>query len=379
MAQEQFIVVNIIPGEEYRPVFEEIQQITKRKMSGHTGPGIGAIFSYLNQSRDQCTDDLITFLTLAERYEIPIIVQLDGEQWWGARPDLWNWWDPDRPGYDPGNRQNVEWSGWGPQHATKIAWRNWGIQMRVLPPPNLMSLRYREACHDEMRILIPLILRWWEQLPDNKRHLLIGIKLGWESSIGVNAFYYPDGNTLLDLSEDKDPHIKLKDQQVPDRGVTAIGYAAVTTAHLADRGDLQEAHLAEIVRRHLDDMCAMAAGLGVPREKLFTHVGGWKDEELLYDAALNTYSCPGWSFYRYASDVAKDKGVQRALQKNGAPFWAAVEWLLMGTNDTQAWHNALRCALSDSKCRYVCIYNWSAIKNDRAAIDAIQGVLDVRK
>jgi hypothetical protein len=348
-------------------------------MSGHTGLGIGAIFSYLSQSRDQCKDDLIKFLSLAERYEIPIVVQLDGEQWWGARPDLWNWWDPDRPGYDPGNRQNVEWSGWGPEHATKIAWRNWGIQMRVLPPPNLMSLRYREACHNEMRVLIPLILRWWEQLPDDKRHLLIGIKLGWESSIGVNAFYYPDGNALMDLTEDKDPRIALKGDQVPDRGVTAIGYAAVTTARLADKGALQEAHLAEIVRRHLDGMCALAAGLGVPREKLFTHVGGWKDEELLYDAALNTYSCPGWSFYRYASDVAKDKGVQRALQKNGAPFWAAVEWLLMGTNDTQAWHNALECALSDPQCRYVCIYNWSAIKNDRAAIDAIQGILDVRK
>ncbi len=347
----------------------------KEQSSDRVALGIGAIFSYLNQSREQCRNDLIEFLSLAERYETPIVVQLDGEQWWGARPDLWNWWDPERPGYDPGNRQNVEWSGWGPEHAMKIAWRNWGRQLRVLPPPNFMSVRYREACNEEMRILIPLILRWWGQLPEDKRHLLIGIKLGWESAIGVNSFYYPNGNALLDLSEDKDPQIELKGDQIPDRGVTAIGYAAVMTAHLADRGVLREAHLAEIVRRHLDSLCALAAGLGVPREKLFTHVGGWKDEELLYDAALNEYSCPGWSFYRYASDPAKDKGVQKALQKSSAPFWAAVEWLLMGTNNAQTWHNALKRVLSDPKCRYVCIYNWNGIKDDRAAIDAIQRIL----
>jgi len=377
-AQEQYVVLNIAPGEEHQSAYEQIHQLAKKTSSDHVGLGIGAIFSYLNQSRDQCKDDLIEFLSLAERYEIPIVVQLDGEQWWEARPDLWNWWDPARPGYDSGNRQNVEWSGWGPEHAMKIAWRNWGRQLRVLPPPNFMSLRYRRACHDEMRILIPLILQWWKQLPENKRYLLIGIKLGWESAIGVNSFYYPNGNALLDLSDDKDPQTELKGDQIPDRGVTAIGYAAVMTAHLADRGALQEDHLAEIVRRHLDDLCALAAELGVPREKLFTHVGGWKDEELLYDAALNKYSCPGWSFYRHASDPAKDKGVQKALQKSDAPFWAAVEWLLTGSNNAEAWHNAIKRTLSNPKCRYLCIYNWSGIKNDRAAIDAIQRILGVR-
>lgn len=373
-AQEQYVVLNIIPGEEHQTVFEQIQRIRERKIPGHVGLGIGAIFSYLNESREKCSDELTRFLSLSERYEIPVVVQLDGEQWWDARPDLWNWWDPARPGYNPENAGNVEWFGWGPEHAMKIAWRNWGSQLRVLPPPNLMSPRYRKACHDEMRVLIPEILRWWKKLPKDKRHLLIGIKLGWESSIGVNAFYYPDGNALLDHPEDKDPRVELKGELIPDRGVMATGYASVSTAHLADRGGLREDHLAEIVRRHLDDMCALAAGFGVPREKLFTHVGGWKDEELLYDAAVNTYSCPGWSFYRHASDPTKDQGVRRALRNSSAPSWAAVEWLLMGKNSEQAWRDALQRTLSDPKCRYVCIYNWSGIRDDQAAIAAIRGI-----
>ncbi len=372
---EQYLVLNIIPGERPDSLFEQIGELAKDRPSGHVRLGIGAIFSYLNGPRDQCKAHLLEFLTLAEQHDIPIVVQLDGEQLWEARPDLWNWWDREHPGYDPQNRWNVEWSGWGPEYAMKIAWRNWGKQVRVLPPPNFMSPPYRKACHDEMKILIPLILEWWGRLPEENKSLLIGIKLGWESAIGVNSFYYPDGNARLDQPESRDPQTELKGELVPDRGVTAIGYAAVRTAQLADSGLLQEAHLAEIVRRHVDDLCSLAAGLGVPREKLFTHVGGWKDEELLYETALNRYSCPGWSFYRYAGDATKDKGVQKALEKSDAPFWAAVEWMLMEKKDSADWRQAIDHTLADPRCRYMCIYNWSGIKDIGGAVSAIKEVL----
>ncbi len=374
----QYVVVNIIPGEAHRPIFEEIHQLFKDDSSHRIGAGIGAIFSYLDQPRAQVRDDLLKFLSLAEEFDIPVVVQLDGEQWWGERPDLWNWWEPQRPGYNPQNRLNVEWYGWSPDSAMKIAWRNWGRQIRVLPPPNFMSTRYRAACHDEMRILIPLVLQWWEKLPRNRRHLLIGIKLGWESAIGVNSFYLPDGNALLDLPENQDPIVQLKGELVPDRGVEAIGYAAVSTAKLANGGELQEAHLAEIVHRHLDDLCSLAAELGVPRERLFTHVGGWKEEELLYDAAVNATSCPGWSFYRHAVDVGKDKGVRNALKKNDAPFWAAVEWLLMDESDPGTWRDAIQGALAIPKCRYLCIYNWSGIRDNTGAVRALRSIIGAR-
>jgi len=375
VARQQYLVVNIIPGERYEEVFQQVRKLHSPKSTAGVRLGIGAIFSYLNESREQCKSRVLGFLSLAERYDIPIIVQLDGEQWWEARPDLWNWWDRGRDGYNPGNRLNVEWTGWDSSYAMKIAWRNWGSQIRVLPPPNLMSHTYRQACHDEMRVLVPLVLQWWKHLPDDKKSLLLGIKIGWESSIGVNAFYYPNGNDLLDRPESSDPREELKADQVPGRGVVASGYAAVTTAGLAKSGALQEKDLAEIVRHHLDDLCSLAAELGVPREKLFTHVGGWKEEELLYDAALNRYSCPGWSFYRHASDASKDRGVQRVLRKNDAPFWGAVEWMLMGTEDEQAWHEAITRALSIPKCRYLCIYNWSGIRDNRGAVAAIKAVL----
>jgi hypothetical protein len=369
--QTQYLVVNIAPEEGRREAFEQIVALKKDNTSTHLRLGIGAIFSYFRQPRERVAAEISEFLALAERHEMPVVVQLDGEQWLEGRPDLWNWWDPQKPGFDPKNREDVEWYGWSPDQALKIAWRNWGVQFRVLPPPNLMSPRYRSASHDEMDALIPIIVRWWRGLPAGKKDLLIGLKLGWESSIGVNAFYYPGGNALLDSAEAKDPRIEVKGEEVPGRGMVPIGYAAVKTAGLAKNGALREADLAEIVRRHLDDLCSRAAGLGVPRERLFTHVGGWKDEELLYASAVNAHSCPGWSFYRHAGDPGKDLGVRKALRRTDAPWWAAAEWFWLGKHNRGEWLGALRATLADPKCRYMCIYNWNGIQQDTSLQQAI--------
>ena len=374
-AGEQYIVVNIIPGERYRPVFEEIARLYPDSASRTVRVGIGAIFSYLKESREQVRGEIREFLSLSEEYSIPVVVQLDGEQWWDGRPDLWNWWDPSRPGYDTANRENVEWSGWSADSALKIAWRNWGSQLRVLPPPNLMSPRYRAACHAEMRALVPGVVDWWKGLPRDRKYLLICLKLGWESSIGVNAFTIPGGNAFLTRAESDDPHIAIRGERVPDRGLVTIGYAAVSTAGLARGGALREADMAEVVRRHLDDLCSLAARLGVPRERMFTHVGGWKEGELLYDAALNAHSCPGWSFYRHAPDPADDIGVMRVIGKSDAPYWGAVEWPLEGTHTLPEWTAALRATLAIPRCRYLNIYNWSGIRSNPAAVGAIRAVV----
>lgn len=374
----QFIVVNISSSAKVS-VFERVSQEFSTASPGRVRVGVGAIFSYLGESPARVEAELRKFLELAEKFNTPILVQLDGEQWWQERPDLWNWWDPQRPGYNPGNRQNVEWSGWGPEHALRIAWRNWGRQIRVLPPPNLMSARYREVCHQEMQRLIPVVLDWWRKLPDTRRDLLIGLKLGWESSIGVNAFHYPGGNALLDRPASEDPSSGLKANELPARGVAQIGYAAVKTAGLRSDGVITEADLAEIARRHLEDLCRVAAKLGVPRDRLFTHTAGWKEGELLYQSAVNGFSSPGWSFYQHASDPEKDAGVQSALRRCDAPYWAAVEWLYQGPRQTGPWRKALAATLAVPRCRYLCIYNWEGIRDASEVLQAIREVTQTTK
>ena len=370
----QHIVFNL-SGNAMAQDFAGISGAFTNSAEGAIAVGVGGIFSYLRASPATVEQELREFLRLSALHDLPVVVQLDGEQWWEARPDLWNWWDETKPGFTPSNRFNVEWSGWQPEDAVRIAWRNWGRIIRVLPPPNLMSPTYRAACHAEMKRLVPVILDWWWKLPAEKRWLLIGIKVGWESSIGVNAWYYPEGNRLADQPATHDPTNSVKDSEVPARGMTQIGYAAVATAGLRSAGEITEADLAEVVRRHLENLCRIAANLGVPREKLFTHVGGWKENELLYGAAVNPFSCPGWSFYRHAADPRLDVGVQTALSRNDAPYWAAVEWLFQGQNKITPWRQALDNAFADPHCRFLCIYNWEDIQKNTTAQEAVRQVM----
>jgi hypothetical protein len=371
---QQFILFNV-GRTSYAKAFAQIHREFPRSGDTRVRVGAGAVFSYLNQPREQTVADLKRFLFQAQKTGTPVVVQLDGENWWAGRPDLWNWWDASRPGYSPANRANVEWTGWSPDDAIKIAWRNWGRQGRVLPPPNLMSPAYRRACHEEMRVLVPLVLDWWKALPAEQKYLLVGIKLGWESSIGVNAWYYPNGNALLNLPPAKDPTNSPTNgfaaANPPARGVTQIGYAAVKSAGIRSAGEITEADLADVVRRHLEDLCRLAAELGVPRGKLFTHVGAWKENELHYQSGLNAFSCPGWSFYKHAADPKADTGVQTALKQTEAPYWGAVEWLYLGPRKTGPWHQALAATLSQPRCRYLCIYNWEGVRNSANILQAV--------
>lgn len=370
-ASAKFIALNAVAATPH--AFQEIVSVFG-KNSGKTAIGIGFIISYLNMPPDKAAAKLRKYLTLSEQFNLPVIIQLDGEQWWGNRPDLWNWWDKTKPGYNPENKMNVEWSGWTSDSAVKIGWRNWGNQIRVLPMPNLMSPAYREACHTAMKMLIPIIMDWWHALPEEKRYLLIGIKVGWESAIGVNNWYYPNGNELLDEPEINDPTYGLKVDSLPDRGVEAIGYAAVSKLGLAHSGKLTEQELTKVVQVHLEDLCKVCAGLGVPRNKLFTHCGGWSKGETLYTAAVNRYSCPGWSFYDYASNPDDDVTAMAALKTSDAPYWGAVEWLYQVQNTEKGWKSALEKTLSTPGIRYLCIYNWSGIKDNQAAIKAIKSI-----
>ncbi len=373
--RQQLVLFNVDPAS-HAECLQQIRQRFPDRPDQRIRVGAAAIFSYLHQPRERTVADLERFLDAAEETNTPVLVALDGENWWGARPDLWNWWDPDRPGFSSDNRANVEWAGWSPKDAIRIAWRNWGRQIRVLPPPNLMSPRYREACHEEMRVLVPLILDWWHALPASKRALLVGIKLGWESSIGVNAWYYPNGNGLLDRPAGDDPTSGLKTEELPARGVAQIGYAAVATAGIRTEGTITESDLAEVVRRHLEDLCHLAADLGVPRERLFTHVAGWQENELLYQAGVNRFSCPGWSFYRHAADPAEDRGVRTALAHSDAPCWAAVEWLFQGPPHLEPWRRALDATLARPRCRFLCIYNWRNVRDEPDVLEAVQRITE---
>ena len=119
--------------------YEQIAE-TFGPQSGQEQLAVGnAILMYILQRPVQ---DFVTLLNKhfeqAERYDIPVLVQLDPITFWNT-PELWNWWDPEMEGYKDSNRENVEWYGWGSENAVKIGWLNWGRQIRLRPMANVFS------------------------------------------------------------------------------------------------------------------------------------------------------------------------------------------------------------------------------------------------
>lgn len=382
----QSIVFNRAPGQgmyQGQPdslgmkAFEEVLAKFPNAPDNRVRTGLTYVFSVFRTPPETTVKALRTFLDAAEQTGTPVVVQIDTEHWWEARPDLWNWWDPKQPGYDPANRKNVEWTGWSPENAIKIAWRNWGRQIRVLPPPNLASPRYGEACKAELRRLVPVVLDWHARLPAGKKHLLIGVKLGHETSIGVNAYHFPGGNALLDQPAQNDPVLPLDGNDVLTRGHAQLGFAALKTSGIRTSGSIAESDLREACQRYLATLCEEVAQLGVPRETLFAHGAGWKDGELLYDVPVNPHACPAWSFYKHAADPRLDTGVQRNLARSDAPYWAACEyWLASG--DASAWRDALANTLCDPRCRYVCLFNWESIATFPGIEKGIHELIETR-
>jgi hypothetical protein len=377
---QDYIILN--DGNLTEQKFQQMVNLFGAQSNKKTPVGLGTIVSLLNASPTNYLIKLNSSLAWAQKYDIPIQIKFDTEYYWDYRIDLWNFWDPARPGYNPDNKYNVEWTSWNPDSAVKITWLNWGRQIRKPPAPNFMSPKYREAWKTELVRGVEAVKKWYNQLPEDKKYLFAGIVVGWESSIGVNLFHYPNGNNYLDKAESNDPLVgrnAANPNLLPSRGIQTIGYAAVSTAKIKTSGTLTEADQAEVVRRHLEDHAKTVFDAGIPRELIFSHAGGWAPGETLYSAAVNSYSCPGWSFYKYASDPRKDMTAMQALGKSDAPCWGAVEWLFGGTGfggeatneGKEKWVTALTNALVD-KSRVVSIYNLDKITPNQNAINGIK-------
>ncbi|HOE65713.1 MAG TPA: hypothetical protein PLO62_04235 [Candidatus Hydrogenedentes bacterium] len=314
---------------------------------------------------------------LAEDTSVPLLLVFDGQNWWESRPDLWNWWDPAKPGYDPKNAWNVEWTDWGPQHAVKIGWRNWGSQVRVAPAPNIASPRVVSEHVQALKPLAAQVAAWHRALPREKKWLCGGIKVGWEAGIGYNAQYFPNGNEFAEKWPDDpshDPRLGV------DFGVGlcgGLGHAAAMSAGIRRSGALTRDDIGLATQRYLQTLARVAYRAGMPRDKIFTHQGGNcppYEEHLPFWPAFNRYSLPGWSFYW--GDPAAVEELRETLARRRTRTWAAAEWW-WGASTAQEWKEHFEKTLGYLDCRFVGVYNWNqgGFKTDPNALEGFRALL----
>lgn len=387
-ADPRYIFLNVAYGSgvqrgeneaEFRDMLTKIRDAVGAPERDTMRVGVSYIFSVANSPVDHSEMALRDLLHASETTGVPLLITLDGQNWWENRPDLWNWWDPERPGYNPANRQNVEWTGWSSAQAVKIGWRNWGRQLRVAPAQNILSPQVLEATLTPMRVLLQQIDEWRRALPPEKAFLFGGVKLGWEASVGYNAFYYGDGNRWEEefpADESHDPVQGLEAAKGLSGGVAQIGFAAASTAGIRREGTLTREDIGQVVQRYLGLMAKTAAEVGLPSGKVYVHQGGTLEPfelHLPFSAAFNDWSIPGWSIYW--KGPGEMEALDAAMARAGRSQWGAVEWLWPG-QDAAAWADHFLQTFQFRDCRQITVYNWEGIREDSSALVSIRRVVE---
>lgn len=340
--------------------------------------GVSVVFNILGEAPDTLEAKLRRILALSSRDDIPIYINIDGQNWTDHRPDLWNWWDPSADGYDPANRLNVEWCTWDPESAVKVCWRDWGRQLRVRPALNIFSPRVIEAHRKGFRLLLPVIREWYDALPADRKHLFIGLHIGWEAGFNYNAYHYRGGNDIFDAYPDDPSHDPAArtttDPFSPDSNTEILGHAAAATLGIKNAGELTNGDFEEMIHRYLEMWCREAASFGFTPGQIYTHMGGNYhpfERHLRFWPAINDYSTPGWSLY--SLDPHHAGSLDAEMETAGRRSWAATEWLWLADSPEQILRN-IQTAYTFRDCRMVVYYNWRGLVDNPAAREAIRGL-----
>lgn len=348
------------------------------RISSEFGPstyakvGIGCSVQYclLERSISQLSNELKNHLAAAKKYEIPILVEFEPYLFGDGVPELLHWWESDK--YPQAKKENVEWTSWSEDDAVKCGWLNWGSQCRIPPMPNLFSEAYQTVLEERVDKMMQVLCQWYDSLPEDKKYLLVGIKVTGELAIGVNNWYYPNGNYFYENWPDdtsKDPKSGINMSDKPSRGVQTIGYASLKSAGIKSSGNVTGEDIAELQRRYALYMSELIASYGFPRDMLFAHSGGVGND---LGAALNDSACPGWSFYnRDATNPAGFTDAMYYLKQSDAPYFGVCEWAL-GSSVAADWYRAINACLAIDRCRFVSAF--CDVLGNRAAVDGIKKV-----
>jgi hypothetical protein len=265
---------------------------------------------------DQVPDRIRSAFAAAVKNDIAVMLHFDFHLHWKRRPDLWNWFDPNQPGYNPDNKYNVEWHRWdGPPN--KVRYLDHGVLERIPPHMCFTSKKVRaEITRIISSVIAPVVNDEAGKLKAaNKEALFAGILVGLEPSID-------------DYSEPNPEQRKM----MAEDGVTPgpLGYRA-----LLDRGysadhppkDFRQA-LATVVQETVGFWCKQFVAAGIPKEKLTVHVAAPAPIETMNApiwTAFNDYSRPGWTTYAVQVIGQNFKPIYDELEQHGNPAWAGVE------------------------------------------------------
>lgn len=339
--------------------------------------GSAVLIYILKDPVEYYTSILDDHFRMAEKHDIPVLVELDPITFWEDVPEIWNWFDTQHIGYDDANRENVEWTDWGSEHAVKLGWLNWGRQIRLRPMANLFSPAYQAEVTRRMNAILHHVYAWYRSLPRGRKYLLGGIKLVGEVGFGFNNWYYPNGNDLLYKDAKDDPTTGVDIFSMPSRGVAQIGYAALTYSGIKTSGEITAEDIYELESRFCRFVLDIARKYDFPEELLYLHSVG-NPEDMM--ACVQEGSCPSWSYYWEKAIEPANHSSMKCLAKSKAPYWGMAEWNI-GDQDQETWEKAIDNAYSIPGCRFISLFNYQSLvardgKVNENAFNALKSIQD---
>lgn len=286
-------------------VEEMVRTIALREGAG-SKLGFAGLIALWNMSDENMRSCLQTFFQTAEKFDLPLFIRLDSEHFWNDRPDMWNWFDPAQWGYNPANKDNVEWSWW--DTPTTKSYINWGQVITRAPRPCFESAAVREELKRKLNIVAEEVNAWRKHLlVEGRRYLFAGVDTGWETGIDSYAGV----------------------SWVPFEDQVSHGYCSLSKRGFgadnppADR-DLE---LARIVHDFAEFQTRILVEAGIPRSRIITHTWGcegicgawrmhaplWTSDNATSRIGLSLYQ----SVYNYSAVAALVSGREWALVETG--------------------------------------------------------------
>jgi hypothetical protein len=264
----------------------------------------------------QVPDSIHRAFTVARKHDLAVMLHFDFHVDWSNRPDLWNWFDPKRPGYNPDNRRNVEWFGWdGPP--AQARYLNWGEVQRMPPPMCFTSQAIRAEWTRLIRdVIAPPLKKELATLErEGKGRLFAGVLVGSEPTF--DNYTHTDPETAKQVAADGAPTGQLGYRALLDRGYGKDHPPA----------DIHQA-LGEIIQETVAFWCKAFVQAGLPARNLYPHIPAGAPLEMTsapVGAACNAWSRPGWSTYPVGPLERNFQPLYDALKKHGNPPWGGVE------------------------------------------------------
>ena len=257
------------------------------------------------------------FFEVAREKDLSISIKITGYVWWDysktdcvACDHIWD------SATHPDWAEHVEWWGWSSNYvwakniAPETLWRNWGTPFQIhIPHPNFDSLKFRQLAQSKVLVVGAEIVKEYQKLINERRPYLFtafipesevsyGLNFATAdpivSQFGVNVYRQRHCPTDVLQCLPPKPVDKTREQWITEMSDT---YYRPSDFWLT---------LIQAAQDYLTFIAKTAYDIGIPKDKIISHSilsyklqsGNQVNQDVsFFDAALNDYSIPGYSFY----------------------------------------------------------------------------------